>query len=196
MSDTEFTQSNDVQPSSDGEKLASLLNEISSRLMIPADAATAAGAVKPEKTEYIQMMVFRLGDQVFGLDILSVSEVMRSPNVTPVPGLPSWVWGVTNHHGEIISVVHLTEFLGIKSRRVKSDLDVMVAHAADQKIGLVVDEVESIYTTSVDHIASPSFRIDPAIVPYLSGAVERQGQFIRLLHGERLLLGQQMQQFS
>ena len=196
MSDTEFTQSNDVQPSSDGEKLASLLNEISSRLMIPADAATAAGAVMPEKTEYIQMMVFRLGDQVFGLDILSVSEVMRSPNVTPVPGLPGWVWGVTNHHGEIISVVHLTEFLGIKSRRVKADLDVMVAHAADQKIGLVVDDVESIYTAPVDHIASPSFRIDPAIVPYLSGAVERHGEFIRLLHGERLLLGQQMQQFS
>jgi chemotaxis signal transduction protein len=73
---------------------------------------------------------------------------------------------------------------------------VLVAQTADQRIGLVVDDVETIYTTLADQIASPSFRIDPGIVPYLRGAVERNGEFVRLLHGERLLLGEQMQQFS
>jgi chemotaxis signal transduction protein len=61
---------------------------------------------------------------------------------------------------------------------------------------LVVDRVETIYTTPVEQIASPSFPIDAAIVPYLRGAVEHKGEFIRLLHGERLILGQQMQQIS
>jgi chemotaxis signal transduction protein len=121
---------------------------------------------------------------------------MRSPQLTHIPGLPGWVLGVTNFHGEIISVVHLAQFLGINRTHTGGEVVVLVAHTADQRIGLVVDDVETIYTTLADQVASPSFRIDPGIVPYLRGAVERNGEFVRLLHGERLLLGQQMQQFS
>ena len=72
----------------------------------------------------------------------------------------------------------------------------IVAQAADQRIGLVVDDVELIYSFPVEQVLSPPFKVEPGIVPYLRGAVERDQEYIRLLECERLLLGQQMQQFS
>jgi chemotaxis signal transduction protein len=72
----------------------------------------------------------------------------------------------------------------------------LVAQAADLKIGLMVDRVESIYRFPFEWVISPPFRLEPGLVAYLRGAVDRDGQMIRVLECERLLRGPKMQQFS
>jgi chemotaxis signal transduction protein len=72
----------------------------------------------------------------------------------------------------------------------------IVAKAADQQIGLIVDEIDVIYHVTSEQVISPPFSVEPVLVPYLRGAIERGSDFIRLLDCQRLLLGQQMQQFS
>jgi chemotaxis signal transduction protein len=173
------------------------LKEIGNRLV------TAESLPEPDRRnqdtdsiEHRQLIVFRLGMQLYGIEISHVVEVMHGPEITPVPGLPDWVCGVCNVHGEIVSVVDLARFLQTPVRPGWQPEYMLVTQAQDQRIALAVDSVDIIYTIPLNQVVSPPFKIDPVLVQYLQGAIERSEDFIRLLDCERLLLGPQMRQFE
>lgn len=179
--------------------LDAFLLELSERLVTAGSIPLPQAQPAPvEPVEEIQAIVFRLGDTRYAVEMGYVGEVLRGPDITHLPGsLPAWLLGVTNLHGEIMSVVDLSAFLAVDPTANDQQANSMlVAQAADQRIGLMVDDVELIYTFPLEHVLSPPFKVDPGIVTYLRGAVEREKAFIRLLDCERLLLGPEMQQFS
>ena len=177
--------------------LDEFLAQISERL-------TAAGSIQLSRTQpksvapvdRMQVVVFRLAGVHYAVDIDHVSEVGRRSDITRVPGVTDWVLGVINLHGEIVSVVDLARFLELNTATQRSDDVMIVMHAGDQKIGLMVDEIEPILTFPTEQIISPPFKIESGLVHYLRGAIDREGEFVRLLDCERLLLGPQMQRFS
>lgn len=159
-------------------------------------AQMQAGSEAP--VEHLRLMVFSLNEVRYALDIHHIAEVSAPPAVTHVPGLPRWVLGVMNMHGDIVSLVDLALFLDLVPTRSPQHPQnrVLVVQAGDQQIGLGVDRVEFIHTVPVEHVFSPPFQIASTLVPYLRGAIDIEGALIRLLDGEQLLLGPQMQQFS
>ena len=177
--------------------LDEFLAQISERL-------TAAGSIQLSRTQpksvspvdRMQAVVFTLAGVHYAVDIAHVSEVGRRSDITRVPGVANWVLGVINLHGEIVSVVDLARFLELNAATQRSVEVMIVMHAGDQKIGLMVDEIEPIFTFPTEQIISPPFKIEPSLVHYLRGAIDREGEFVRLLDCERLLLGPQMQRFS
>jgi purine-binding chemotaxis protein CheW len=178
--------------------LDSFLAEISERLAtvssIPVAGVQYDALVEP--IERMQVVIFTMNDVHYAVDITCVSEVVRMPRITPVPGLPGWVLGVANLHGDVVSVIDLPSFLGVGAPADWRSASMIVAQTADQRIGLMVDDVDIIYTFPTEQVISPPFRVEESLVGYLRGTVEREGEFIRLLDCERLLLGQEMQQFS
>jgi chemotaxis signal transduction protein len=173
--------------------LDALLMRISERLITLDDTGLMPHQAD-EPLERVQYLLFRAGETYFGVEVHYVGEVVQHPAITHVPGLPRWIHGVTNLHGNIISVVDLGHFLGLPSSLLSPVM--FLARAGDQQIGLIVDEVETIYIFPAAQIFSPTFRVAEELVPYLHGAVDRDGHIIRLIDCERLLLSQQMQQFA
>lgn len=178
--------------------LEALLVDLNARLVtagsvpLPRSQSPAAAPA-----EIMRIVIFLLNEVRYAVDIRYVNEVARRSDMTRVPGLPTWVLGVLNLHGEIVSVVDLPAFLKLNIPAARRTPDMLiVAQTADQKIGLMVDGVELIYAFPTDQVFSLPLRGEPELVPYLRGAVEREGQLIRLLDGERLLLGPNMQQFA
>lgn len=173
------------------------LAEVSTRLLAVDTIQLDQPKAAPNETqEQMQVMSFVLAEDHYAILLEYAGEVIRRPQITPVPGLPDWLMGVTNLHGDILSVVDLAGFLNIKSLYKDSISTLIVAMAADQKIGLAVDDVGLILTFPTERIISPPFEIQPELVAYLRGVVDHQRDFVRILDCERLLLGQQMQQFS
>lgn len=89
-------------------------------------------------------VVFELGRTPYAVAIENVREVVRTADVTPVPGLPDWLPGVANVRGDILSLVDLPRFL-----RVGDDSPhrgVLVAQSDDKQlvIGLLVTSVVGI----------------------------------------------------
>jgi chemotaxis signal transduction protein len=177
--------------------LGAYLDQISSRLVtaetMPEPPSTSED---DEAVEHRQLIIFRLGNVAYGVEIAHVVEVMQRPEITSVPGMPGWVLGVCNVHGEIMSVVDLARFLEKPPVANWQPEYMLVTQAQNQRIGLAVDDVDIIYTIPLHQVISPPFKIEPALVNYLQGTIERSEGFIRLLDCDRLLLGQQMQQFS
>ena len=179
--------------------LEALLSEINAKLVTVGSVPLARPQpAQVERIEQMQILVFVLGDALYGIETVHIGEIMRGTeiDITPVPGLPGWVLGVTNLHGDVVSVIDLPRFLEIEAPATRRTINVLVTQAADQRIGLLVDDIELIHTFPVDQVFSPPFKVEPELVAYLRGAIEREGEFIRLLDCERLLLGPQMQQFS
>ncbi|NDJ75111.1 MAG: purine-binding chemotaxis protein CheW [Chloroflexi bacterium] len=179
--------------------LDEFLNQVRERLMAAGGVHLAHSQASSEPPgERLHVVVFVLGGVRYAVEIHFVNEVLRQPDITPVPNLPAWVLGVINLHGEIVSTVDLAAFLALEQTTPAQRTPEMlfVAQAADQKIGLMVDSIEQIFTVPAEQVVSPPFKIEPNLVPYLRGAFDRDEQFVRLIDCERLLLGPQMQQFS
>jgi purine-binding chemotaxis protein CheW len=173
------------------------LAEINARLVSidtaspPKPALTAS-----EQIERTQVMTFELDRDRYAIDLKHAVEIIRYPRITPIPGLPEWVLGVTNLHGEILSVVDLGRFMNLAERGAGEADTLIIVLAADQKIGLAVDSVGLIFSFPLDMLVSPPFEVPDEHVAYLRGVVDHQQEFVRVLDCERLLLGQQMQQFG
>ncbi|MBN1121066.1 MAG: chemotaxis protein CheW [Anaerolineae bacterium] len=177
--------------------LNAMLAEISGRLI--AAGSTSLPHRQSEVQQPIerkQSVVFILNNQHYAFEISRIREVLRLPEITRVPGLPDWLLGVMNVHGEIVSVVDLAYFLGIKAQATSYVTTVLVAQTGDQQIGLSVDDVEQIHTFPVDLIGEPLWEVEPTIAEYLQGTFERTDHFIHLLDCDQLLHGSQMQQFT
>lgn len=66
-----------------------------------------------EPGEQKVVVLVRLGNELFGLDVEFVSDIRPNEALTRVPRVPEWVMGVINLHGRILSVVDLRQYLGL-----------------------------------------------------------------------------------
>jgi purine-binding chemotaxis protein CheW len=137
--------------------------------------------------ETMQLVTFQVGTEEYGLDIDSITEVVRPLKITPLPKMPAFVEGVINLRGVIIPVVDLRNRFELKTvvndaRRMRMIVTrgaVSGAAGAAGLLGLVVDSVEEV-------IHVPKKDIDPA-PPAARG---RNAEFITGMAklGDRLII--------
>ena len=101
-------------------------------------------------------LTFALRNEVYGVQILNVQEIIGIMPVNPVPGYPVYVKGVINLRGKLIPVVDLRLKLGMSEKEPdeRTCIIVVTSHLLDETIyvGLVVDNVREVYEFRGDHI--------------------------------------------
>ena len=120
----------------------------------PRRAAPAA----PEAV--VQLIVFRLGDEDYGIRIEQVKEVTVTPEVVKMPKTPPFIKGIANLRGDIIAIVDLEERFQLRpaGRPVPDYSYTLAVEAADYTLGLMVREVPRPVTLPVSLIeAAPEF---------------------------------------
>ncbi len=105
-----------------------------------------------------------------------VSEVLSVPSYTRVPGVHSWMKGVANVRGRLMTVMDLTGFLEKQTRMQERRRRLVVVDEGDLYTGLVVDEVLGIQHFPVDGFTSELSELESAISPYVQGAYLRDGE--------------------
>ena len=102
-----------------------------------------------------QLVVFDLANEVYGISIGTVREIIRMQTVTFVPDAPEFVEGVINLRGRVIPVVDLRKRFGLPVTEPTPESRVLVVDIGGNDIGVIVDAV-----TQVQRIAEAS--IEPA----------------------------------
>ena len=99
------------------------------------------------------ILTFLLDGSVFGIDMYEVQEVMRVGKITPVHSAPTYVAGVYNLRGQIITVIDLR--LRLELGRENDDLDrrMIIVKWKEELIGLLVDRISDTATTDPDRFA-------------------------------------------
>lgn len=103
-----------------------------------------AAPARRASSDAIDHIVFRLGDQRYAVPVGKVVELDKPPTCAVVPNTPSFVQGVTNVRGDILSVIDLRALLGIP-RVVRNDaVRLLTVRSADgdMRTGLLVDSLQ------------------------------------------------------
>jgi purine-binding chemotaxis protein CheW len=146
-------------------------------------------AAGPDRGETVQFLVFRLGDEEFGLPISAVDEVARVPDkITRVPKTPKFLEGVINLRGEVLPVVDqrkrfdLPKFTGGEGQRL------IVVRTERHRAGLIVDSVSEVLRSPAEAI-EPAFDLTEQVTRLVSGVInlEANGRLILLLDPSELL---------
>ncbi len=98
----------------------------------------------------LQIVVFKLGQEEYGLHIDQIKEVVITPNITRMPQTPPFVRGVANIRGNVIAIFDLEERFNLarSSNQSNGNKYTLVVESEDIKLGLLVNEVPN--TVSVN----------------------------------------------
>ena len=91
-----------------------------------------------------KIVTFTLSNQIFGIDMRSLTEIREWEEPTPLPGVPSFIRGVTNLRGSVVPVVGLAERLGWEPSKIHARSCILVVNIAGKLAGFLVDEVADI----------------------------------------------------
>ncbi|HID56815.1 TPA: purine-binding chemotaxis protein CheW [Candidatus Poribacteria bacterium] len=134
----------------------------------------------------LQFVSFNLDGEKFGVDILSVREIVRMQPITRLPNVPDFIEGVINLRGEIIPVIDLRKRLGMPPGETDKKNRIMVVELGDKRVGLAVDAVSRVLKVNEDEIEPP-----PEAVKlnsrYITGIAKLDGDFMLILDLEGLI---------
>jgi purine-binding chemotaxis protein CheW len=92
----------------------------------------------------LPVLVLRLAQERYAIELTEVAEVVRFARCTPVPGAPPRFLGVINLHGELRSVLDLGSLLVPTQVERSNSGFILALRRRDQEIGLKVDDIEEL----------------------------------------------------
>jgi purine-binding chemotaxis protein CheW len=107
----------------------------------------------------LHLVGFRIGRETFGVPIALVHEIVRVPEITPVPDSPDFIEGVINLRGKIISIVDLRKRFGEKQIHPSKKNRILVVEVGDKMVGLIVDAASEV-------LKLPDGQVDPPPTVY------------------------------
>jgi purine-binding chemotaxis protein CheW len=135
----------------------------------------------------IQLVSFILEDVEYGIDILSVHEIMRIPEITRLPNTPSFIVGVINLRGNIIPVVDVRLRFGMSHADVTELTRIIVIETNDKLVGLMVDNVYQVVRLPQNSIDPPSEMIEGVSEDYIMGIGRLKNRLIVILNLKKIL---------
>ncbi|GAW92897.1 chemotaxis protein CheW [Calderihabitans maritimus] len=134
-----------------------------------------------------QLVVFKLGEETYGIEISVVHEIIRMQDITEVPRTPEFVEGVINLRGRIVPVIDLRKRFGLPVGERTSAWRIMVIQMGDITVGMIVDAVLEVLRLPAGSIELPPAMITGIDTAYLRGVGKWQDRLIILLDVEKIL---------
>ncbi|MDH5599777.1 MAG: chemotaxis protein CheW [Gammaproteobacteria bacterium] len=141
----------------------------------------------------VQLVGFGIGKERFGVDILTVQEIIRSTEVTPVPNSPSFVEGVINLRGDIIPVIDLRKRLSLylESNDIEKNW-VLILRIGNRVVGFIVDNVSEVLKIAEDDIDPPPNIVIAGLEnQYIRGVCEIDNKLLIILDFESVLFNEE-----
>lgn len=160
-----------------------------------AQAAAAAADGEPSGRR-LQFVSFRVDDQEFAIDIISVREIKGWTETTTLPNQQEYLLGVLNLRGTIVPIYDLRCRFGMGLTTATRSHVVIIVSVRDRTIGLLVDAVSDILTVNSSEIR-PVPEMDRSIrTDYLSGLISVGESMVVLLSLETLFSPQSLNEAS
>ena len=139
-----------------------------------------------------EFLVFTLGDEEYGIDILKVQEIRGYDQVTRIANTPTFIKGVTNLRGVIVPIVDLRVKFSQGDVEYNDNTVVIVLNLGQRVVGIVVDGVSDVLSLTADQIRpAPEFAVTLS-TEYLTGLGALGERMLILVNIEKLLNSEEM----
>ncbi|MVA98417.1 chemotaxis protein CheW [Nitratireductor sp. CAU 1489] len=134
-----------------------------------------------DTSQYNELIAFRLGEQEFCVDIMSVRDIRGWTPTTPLPHSPDYVKGVINLRGSVLPVIDLSARLGFRSTEPTARHVIIVTQVGSQSVGLLVDAVSDILTITSETIQPTPDVASELARCFMKGVLAIEGRMISLI---------------
>lgn len=137
--------------------------------------------------EVLQWVTFRLEDEIYGINVMQVREVLRYSEIAPVPGAPTYVLGIINLRGNVVTVIDTRSRFGLSNGEITDNTRIIVIESKTQVIGILVDSVaEVVYLKTSEIDTTPSVGTEES-AKFIQGVSNRGGELLILVDLNKLL---------
>lgn len=99
---------------------------------------------KKLKESGLRYLEFNIGTEKYGVELLTVIEVISIPETTPLPNSPKYINGIMNLRGQIITVVDLRTKLSIEPLPEQNESATIIVKVNNVQIGVTVDSINKV----------------------------------------------------
>jgi len=144
-------------------------------------------AVESGFDDVIQWVTFKLDNEIYGIRVMQVQEVLRVSEIAPVPGAPSYVMGIINLRGNVVTVINTRSRFGLSLTDNDDDTRIVILESDDNVVGILVDSVAEVVDLKRDQIeTSPNVGNDESS-KYIEGVATLEGELLILIDINKLL---------
>lgn len=141
-----------------------------------------------ENSQADKYLLFTIGEELYGIAIASVTEIIEMQKITEVPDMPNYVKGVINLRGRVIPVMNLRLRFGMAEREYDDRTCIVVVEVEKSSMGFIVDTVAEVYDIPEKEIEpAPSFKDSEGRGQYISGIGKVEDRATILIDGRLIL---------
>ncbi|MFN3580618.1 MAG: chemotaxis protein CheW [Pseudomonas sp.] len=144
---------------------------------------TSQGAEDP----ILQWVTFRLDNETYGINVMQVQEVLRHTEIAPVPGAPSYVLGIINLRGNVVTVIDTRQRFGLTPSPITDNTRIVIIEADKQVVGILVDSVaEVVYLRQSEIETAPNVGTDES-AKFIQGVCNKNNELLILVDLEKMM---------
>jgi len=143
-----------------------------------------------------QLVTFHLGEELYGVNIMDVKEIVRIQNVRVIPNAPYYVEGIINLRGEIVPIIDLHKRFRIQATRsddIEMDGGFIILNIDDNKIGIIIDKVERVVSVKGEDVKDPPQMLSGIGTEYIEGVVREEQGYLIMLNTRKLFNAKELQ---
>lgn len=134
-----------------------------------------------------QYVIFKLGNEAYGVDIMNVKEICEYKESVRVPNTPKFIDGIINLRGDITPIVNLKKRFDLEDTGTNSDTRVIVIGIQNKQVGFVVDEASQVIRISEENMEPAPDLITGVDKKYITGVGKLEDKIVLLLDLEYIL---------
>jgi purine-binding chemotaxis protein CheW len=115
------------------------------------------------------VLTFVVGGEVYGVDILTIREIIKTREITEVPRAPRFLLGVVTVRGLVLPVIDLRLRLRLDAPLLSRGARILIVVHKGERFGMLVDEVRGVVRFADDEIEPPPPSLSPSEAPFLAG---------------------------
>jgi len=111
-----------------------------------AEAISRPFTIKVQEHKTLEVLEFGLSDEVYAIETRYIKEVIDLEGVVELPSVPSFVMGIFNHRGSIVSVIDLRVIFNIARKQAEGTTKVIVLSSEDMEFAIYADSIGMVRT--------------------------------------------------
>ncbi len=144
----------------------------------------------------LQWVTYHLQDEVYGINVMQVQEVLRITEIAPVPGAPNYVLGIINLRGSVVTVIDTRSRFGLMPKESDDLSRIIIVEVNGNVLGMLVDSVaEVVYLHQSEIDTAPSVSNDDSS-RFIQGVCSRENYLLIIVDVDKFLSEEEINDFS
>ena len=147
-----------------------------------------------------QLVTFQLGEELYGINIMDVKEIVRVQNVRAIPNAPIYVEGIFNLRSEIIPIINLHKRFHLKKVTASEEDELLsgfiILDIDGMKLGVIIDRVSRVVSIEREEIQPPPQMVSGIGAEYIQGVVRQEEGYLIILNIRDLFNPKELQKIA